>query len=207
MAVAGDAETRAAEVLEPAERLVASARVRPGRGLPYPQRWNRPRVLRGLRMPGDRRDVARRVVDFVFDGGGPSVFRFKRLRRLFGRLFARLGGERYRPLGGGRSSLAWSLVVALQPRSGITRVVCVLQLTDRRLAMTYVQRARERKRYGAVEAGWEVPADHLAWLRKAPKGFGVYDVGFVDGSWARVAFKGHPRPFVEARPTPVETSS
>lgn len=83
-------------------------------------------------------------------------------------------------------------------------MVCVLQLTDRRLTMSYVQRARERKLYGVAQTGWEVPADQVAWLRKAPRDFGVYDVGFVDGSWARVSFKGDPRPFVEARPTPVE---
>lgn len=162
MRVAGDSETRAAQVLDPTERLVAGARVRPGRGLPYPWWWQRPRVLRGLRMPGDRRNVARETWDFLLDQGGPALWRFKRLKRLFGRLYARLSGERHRPFVGGRSSLAWRLVVALQPRSGIARVMCVLQLTDRRLVMTYVQRARARKLYGVAQTGWEVPADQVA---------------------------------------------
>lgn len=203
----GEVETRAAKVLEPAERLVASSRVASDADVPEPWRWSKPRVLRGMRMPGDRRHYAKGLLLACLTGPSSS----KRLERLFCRGIARLTGERHRPFGGGRSSLAWKLVVALHPRPAISGGVCVLQLTDRRLVATYVQQARRCERYGAAEAGWEVPANQLAWLRMTDgpsrHSSGTYDVGFVDGSWSRVTLYGDPRPFVYALPAFVEKPS
>ncbi|AZQ37802.1 hypothetical protein EJ357_33670 [Streptomyces cyaneochromogenes] len=49
-----EAEEKAAKVLPAGEWLVASQSAWPGRHVPKPRRGRRPRVLRGLRMPGDR---------------------------------------------------------------------------------------------------------------------------------------------------------
>lgn len=198
--VPDSAEARAARVWGPGERQLACAEVWPSPDLPCPRWWRRPRVLRGLRMPGDRWEGAKNKAWATLQSPG---WPFRRVAGFFDRLLERIMESGPRPLGGKRGSLANRFTAALYPRAKTTGVVCVLQLTDQRLLLAYVQRGRRSNLYGAVEAGWEVPADQVAWLRRCLTydRFGVYDLGFVDGSWARVSFEDQLPPFLGVLPS------
>ncbi|MET8679867.1 hypothetical protein ABZW18_20370 [Streptomyces sp. NPDC004647] len=133
-------------------------------------------------MPGDRWEGAKSLIGrlFVLEGVVSSLgldLLFERERK------------RGKPLKGGWKSLAGQFAAALHPRAKTTGVVHVIQLTDRRLWITYVQRGRRNGDLGEVEPGWSVDIRQVAWLRDrrdvAPDN---HEIGFVDGSWAGVHF-------------------
>jgi hypothetical protein len=121
--------------------------------------------------------------------------------------------KRGKPLKGGWDSLAGQLAAALWPVSRTTDVLSVLQLTDRLLRITYVQWGRRKGvGVGVVEHGWSTEAHHVAWIRRRTDvDADTYEIGFTDGSWARVglpsqaavsffeAFPGHLRQAVPGR--------
>ncbi|MFG2191799.1 hypothetical protein [Streptomyces sp. NPDC048639] len=176
----GEAESRGAQVLTADERLVASQLMWPGQRMPKPSRRRRPQVLRGLRMPGDRWEGAKSrawgllaVVDLPY--------------AIFDRLFDCRPRKKGKPLSGGWNSLAGQFAAALHPRSRTTGVVQLVQVTDRRLRITYLQRGRRSNELGAAESGWSTDLHQVAWLRnRRDVGDDNYEIGFVDGSWARV---------------------
>jgi hypothetical protein len=179
-----DVRARAAEALPDGERLLGSEVTLPGHRLPKPRRGRRPRVLLGLRMPGDRlAGVSRvfwRLVPLPEIGGFDWLFEWRR--------------RHGKPLEGGWNSLGGHLAAALWPVSKTTGVLPVLQLTDRRLRIAYVQRARRRgaRQLGVVEQGWSTEAHHVAWIRhRTDVDADTYEIGFTDGSWARVCLPSH----------------
>jgi hypothetical protein len=177
-----DARARAEEVLPAGERLRGSEVAVPGHRLPKPRRGRRPRVLRGLRMSGDRlAGFSRffwRLVSLPEIGGFDWLFESRR--------------KRGKPLQGGWNSLAGGLAAALWPIARTTGVLPVLQLTDDKLRVAYVQRGRRKGApLGAVEHGWSIEAHQVAWIRhRTDIDPDAYEVGFTDGSWARVALPG-----------------
>ncbi|MBU7599353.1 hypothetical protein JGS22_017455 [Streptomyces sp. P38-E01] len=210
-AAADGALVRATVVLAAGERLVASAEVGPGTGLERPRWWRRPKVLRGQRMPGDRWEGVKDGMWTVLHAPGWPLRRmsdfFDRLfDGLFGRIFgsgSSSGESGPEPLGGGQGSLAHVLAVALYPRGTTTDVVPVLQLTDRRLLLTYVQRSRRGSPHGMAEAGPSVPTAQIAWVRlhHTSETSGVYDLGFADASWVRMRFEEPVPALVSALPS------
>lgn len=197
-----NAVTRASQISGPHERLLACAEIWPSPDLPRARWWRRPRVLRGLRMPGDRWEgVKDRSWAALKSLGWP----FRKLEAFFDWLFS-FGGTGADGLHGGRDSTAGRFAAALQPRSRTTGVTRVLQLTDQRLRLVYVQRGRRSNLYGAVEAGWEVPAAQVAWLERSRSGRegALYHIGFVDGSWAGVSFEEARPGFVDVLPAPAQ---
>ncbi|MEU7150741.1 hypothetical protein AB0B15_22300 [Streptomyces sp. NPDC045456] len=185
-----EARERAGEALPGDERLVQNEVAFPGHRLPKPRRWNRPRVLAGRRLPGDRWEGAKRVfwlVDAIIQPI-PDLFGARR--------------KKGKPLKGGWGSLAGQLATALWPRVPTTDALPVLQLTDRHLHVTYVQRGRRRGELGAVEAGWSTPVSQVAWIRhRTDIDADTYEIGFTDESWARVEMPSqHAVYFVECFP-------
>ncbi|MFG2140319.1 hypothetical protein [Streptomyces sp. NPDC048650] len=189
-----EARERAATALPAGERLVQSEVVLPGRKLPKPWRWNRPRVLAGHRLPGDRWEGAKRAFW--------SIFRI--LDALLEPIPDLFGARRRKgkPLKGGWDSLAGGLATALWPRVPTTDALPVLQLTDRRLHLSYVQRGRRRGELGGTEPGWSVAADRVAWVRhRTDIDADTFEFGFTDGSWARVELRSqHAVSFTECFP-------
>lgn len=174
-----DIRARAHGAVPDGERLLGGEIVWPGHRLRKPRRSRRPQVLRGLRMPGDRlMGVSRavtRLVRLPFFGGFDWLFEWQR--------------RRGKPLQGGWDSDGGQLAAALWPVSRTTDAVPVLQLTDRRLQIVYVQRARRgtAKQLGTVEPGWSTQAHKVAWIRhRADIDADTYEIGFTDGSWVRV---------------------
>ncbi|SDP65518.1 hypothetical protein SAMN04487981_13142 [Streptomyces sp. cf386] len=188
-----EAEERAAQVLPAGERLVAGQPAWPGQRVPKPRRGRRPRVLRGLRMPGDRWEGVKARLLFLLV-----------VTDLLGALFEALFDwerKKGKPLKGGWNCLAGQFAVALHPISRTTGVVQVLQLTDRKLRVTYVQRGRRRDELGHAEPGWAVDIRQVAWLRdRRDVANKNYEIGFVDGSWARVYFSPVNRDFLDRLP-------
>ncbi|MFF8791187.1 MULTISPECIES: hypothetical protein [unclassified Streptomyces] len=177
-----EARERATQALPTGERLVQAEVAFPGRKLPTPWRWNRPRVLVGHRLPGDRWEGTKRAFWWIFwrlDAilvTGPELF----------------GGRRPKgkALKGGWGSLGGGLATALWPRVPTTDALPVLQLTDRHLHVSYVQRGRRRGELGAVEPGWSVAAGEVAWVRhRTDIDADTFEFGFTDGSWARVQLR------------------
>ncbi|MGP4002264.1 hypothetical protein [Streptomyces sp. 8N706] len=134
-------------------------------------------------MPGDRWEGAKKRFWAVFFlaffwenlGGFDWLFEWER--------------KKGKPLKGGWNSLAGQFAAALYPRSKTTGVVQVVQLTDQRLRITYVQRGRRRGDVGTSEPGWNADVQQVAWLRdRSDVSPGNHEIGFVDGSWVRVYF-------------------
>ncbi|GAA4075223.1 hypothetical protein [Streptomyces shaanxiensis] len=188
-----EAEERAARVLPAGERIVAGQPVWPGQRVPKPRRGRRPRVLHGLRMPGDRWEGVKTRLLFLLV-----------VTDLLGALFEALFDwerKKGKPLKGGWNSLAGQFAAALHPVSKTTGVVQVLLLTDRQLRVTYVQRGRRRDELGHAEPGWAVDIQQVAWLRNRHDVSNKnYEIGFADGSWARVYFSPVNRDFLDRLP-------
>ncbi|MFB6437368.1 hypothetical protein ACFCVY_11375 [Streptomyces sp. NPDC056411] len=189
-----EARERAATALPAGERLVANEVALPGRKLPKPWRWNRPRVLVGHRLPGDRWEGAKRFFWRIY-------WRADAILEPVPELF---GGRRPKgkALQGGWGSLAGGLATALWPRVPTTDALPVLQLTERSLHLSYVQRGRRRGELGHVEPGWSVPADRVAQVRhRTDIDADTFEFGFTDGSWARVELRSqHAGYFTECFP-------
>ncbi|MGP3981256.1 hypothetical protein [Streptomyces sp. KR80] len=99
--------------------------------------------------------------------------------------------KRGKPLKGGWNSLAGQLAIALHPRAKTTGVLQVLQLTERRLHVVYVQHGRQKGDIGVVEPGWSTDVRQVAWLRDRTAVYhDTYEIGFEDGSWVRVWLRG-----------------
>lgn len=96
-----------------------------------------------------------------------------------------------KPFHGGWSSLAGRLALAVVPRTKNSRAV-MLQVTDRRLQVVYVSRARSfTGRSGPAEVGWSTEIHNVSWIRdRSDVAGGVHEIGFVDGSWCSVQFGG-----------------
>ncbi|MFI6008344.1 hypothetical protein ACIBAG_05885 [Streptomyces sp. NPDC051243] len=190
-----DVEERAARVLPAGERLVAGQQVRRGKRVPKPRRGRRPRVLRGLRMPGDR-----------WEGAKAWFWFFLAVMDLPGALFDALfdwGRKKGKPLKGGWNSLAGQFAAALHPLSKTTGVVRVVVLTDRQLRVVYVQQGRRSGELGRAESGWAVDVRQVAWLRNRDDVSNKnYELGFADGSWARVHFPQVNMDFLDGLPAP-----
>ncbi|MET8677855.1 hypothetical protein ABZW18_09735 [Streptomyces sp. NPDC004647] len=131
-------------------------------------------------MPGDRWEGAKSwawavlaVVDLPY--------------AIFDRLFDWRSRKKGKPFSGGWNSLAGQFAAALHPRSRTTGVAQLVQVTNRRLRVTYLQRGRRSNELGAVESGWTTDIHQVAWLRnRRDVGDDNYELGFIDGSWARV---------------------
>jgi hypothetical protein len=179
-----EAVLRAAQVLPPGDRLVGGHQVMAAEQMPVPRRGRRPRVLRGRRMAGDRLAGAlftlTRIVTFQWNLLDAAIEAVEERDRHKGR-----------PFYGGWDSRAGQLTRALFPRTG-TGVTQVLLLTDRRIQLAYLQKSRLGGRQGPhTEAGWTAALHEIAWLRDRGdiKG-GTHEIGFTDGSWATVLFRG-----------------
>lgn len=96
-------------------------------------------------MPGDRWEGVKTRLLFLLV-----------VTDLLGALFEALFDwerKKGKPLKGGWNSLAGQFAAALHPISRTTGVVRVLQLTDRKLRVTYVQRGRRSDELGQAEPG------------------------------------------------------
>ncbi|AWN28006.1 MULTISPECIES: hypothetical protein [unclassified Streptomyces] len=173
-----EARERAVQALPAGERLVQNEVAFPGWKLSKPWRWNRPRVLAGRRLPGDRWEGTKRAVWSIYWGIDAIIAPIPDLIE---------GRRRGKPLKGGWGSLAGGLATALWPRVPTTDALSVIQLTDRRLHVSYVQRGRRRGELGAVEPGWSTAAEQVAWVRhRTDVDPDTFEFGFTDGSWVRV---------------------
>ncbi|GAB7035954.1 hypothetical protein AB0G35_31100 [Streptomyces sp. NPDC021749] len=189
-----EARERAAQALPAGERFVQNEVAFPARKLPKPWRWNRPRVLVGHRLPGDRWEGFKRS--------------FWRIYWLYDAIVAPIldpfgwSRKKGKPLKGGWGSLAGGLATALWPRVPTTDALPVLQLTDRHLHVSYVQRGRRRGELGTVEPGWSVAAGQVAWVRhRGDIDADTFEFGFTDDSWARVQLRSqHAVYFTECFP-------
>jgi hypothetical protein len=69
----------------------------------------------------------------------------------------------------------------------------MLQVTDRRLQLVYVSRARFiTGGLGPAEVGWATDLRNVSWIRdRSDVAGGNHEIGFIDGSWCSVHFGGH----------------
>jgi hypothetical protein len=97
-----------------------------------------------------------------------------------------------KPFHGGWNSMAGHLARATLPRTKNGTAV-MMQLTDRRLQLVYVSRARSfTGARGPVEVGWITDLRNVAYVRdRSDVTGGDHEIGFVDGSWCSVHFGGH----------------
>ncbi|KUN96078.1 hypothetical protein [Streptomyces caeruleatus] len=95
------------------------------------------------------------------------------------------------PFHGGWESMAGHLARAVVPRTRNSTAV-MLQLTDRRLQLVYVSRARSFTGVrGPVEVGWATELRNVTYIRdRSDVAGGDHEIGFADGSWCSVHFWG-----------------
>ncbi|MFC5639232.1 hypothetical protein [Streptomyces bullii] len=96
-----------------------------------------------------------------------------------------------KPFHGGWNSVAGHLARAIVPRTRNSKAV-VLQVTDRRLQLVYVFRARSfTGAPGPVEVGWSTDLRNVTCIRdRSDVAGGDHEIAFVDGSWCSVHFGG-----------------
>lgn len=180
-------EQRAAEVLAPEERLLASQFLGPGHRLRRRRGGRRPWVFDGLRLPRDRRVGIERKVLSALLWWLILAYPFALLLDLLLDWYPRGKGPALR---GGRNSLAGRFAAALHPRARTTGVAYAVQVTDRHLRVTYVQRSRDGRQLGAVQPGFTADRSQVAWLRHRPDiDRRAHELGFTDGSYARIALR------------------
>lgn len=97
-----------------------------------------------------------------------------------------------KPFHGGWNSMAGHLACAIEPRTK-NRLAVLLQVTDHRLQLAYVSRARYiTGGLGPAEVGWSTDLRNVTWIRdRSDVAGGDHEIGFVDGSWCSVHFGGH----------------
>ncbi|MGW0611928.1 hypothetical protein [Streptomyces sp. NPDC002788] len=68
----------------------------------------------------------------------------------------------------------------------------MLQITDRRIQIAYVSRARSfTGTPGSAEVGWATDLRNVTWIRdRSDVAGGDHEIGFIDGSWCSVHFGG-----------------
>ncbi|MGW0548705.1 hypothetical protein [Streptomyces altiplanensis] len=110
----------------------------------------------------------------------------------FEAVFWREGKKPGKPFHGGWNSMAGHLARAVLPRTKNSTAV-VLHVTDRRLQLVYVSRARSvTGGLGPAEVGWVTDLRNVTWIRdRSDVAGGNHEIGFVDGSWCSVHFGGH----------------
>ncbi|MET8679873.1 RDD family protein [Streptomyces sp. NPDC004647] len=179
-----EAQERAAHMVPPGEHLVGLHRVTAAVSMPEPPRKRRAVVFKGRRMAGDR------LVGVVYVLMRIITLRWNPVDAAYGK-----GEQRDRwvgqPFFGGWDSAAGQLVCGLFPLTG-TGAVRFLVLTDRRLQVAYVQKARLGRRLGRhAEPGWALDLRQVVWIRdRSDVRGGTHEIGFLDGSWATVFLQG-----------------
>lgn len=182
-----EAAERARALVPAGEVLRGEHAVRPAGRAPRPGYFRRPRALRS-----ERRTLGNWVMLPVHGAARLWSVTWNPFEAFFEAVFWRGGKKPGKPFHGGWNSMAGRLARALSPRTRNGTAV-LLQVTDRRLQLVYVSRARSSAgRPLAAEVGWTTGLHDVTWIRdRGDVTGGDHEIGFTDGSWCSVHFPGH----------------
>ena len=101
-------------------------------------------------------------------------------------------------------SIAGRLAGSLVPRSRVT-VEALMAVTDRNLYVLWVEAYLPRRGEPLPPVvGWHTDRQNLQWVRhRRDRSKGTYELGFTDGSWARVELDGEREEAAAMFPNPL----
>ncbi|GGX37871.1 hypothetical protein [Streptomyces chryseus] len=154
---------------------------------PRPGHFRRPRALRS-----ERRTLGSWLLLPVNAAARLIAITWNPFEAFFEAVFWREAKKPGKPFHGGWNSMAGHLARAVLPRTKNSTAV-LMQVTDRRLQLAYVSRARSfTGGPGPAEVGWSTDLRNVTWIRdRSDVAGGNHEIGFVDGSWCSVHFGGH----------------
>lgn len=155
---------------------------------PRPGFFRRPRAMRS-----ERRTLGSWLMLPVNAAASLCSITWNPFEAFFEAVFWRDPKKPGKPFHGGWNSMAGHLARATLPRTKNSTAV-IMQITDRRLQLVYVSRARSfmGTRGGPVEVGWVTDLRNVTYVRdRSDVTGGDHEIGFVDGSWCSVHFWGH----------------
>ncbi|MCL8016625.1 hypothetical protein [Streptomyces sp. AS02] len=154
---------------------------------PRPGYFRRPRALRS-----ERRTLGSWLLIPVNGVARLLAINWNPFEAFFEAVFWREKKKPGKPFHGGWDSMAGRLARAVVPRTKNSAAV-MLQVTDRRLQVAYVSRARSffTGTPGPAEVGWVTDLRNVTYIRdRSDVAGGNHEIGFADGSWCSVHFAG-----------------